>query len=61
MFATIGVGETLEHDRIQLRLEGFRRYTGVSVYNRPHMPLLIIGSLMMLAGLVWHFYHRYRD
>lgn len=61
VFATIGTGEILEHEGHQVRFGGFRRYTGISVYNRPHMPLLVIGSLMMLAGLIWHFYHRYRD
>lgn len=61
IFAALGVGETLDRDGYQLRLERFRRYSGLSVYDRPHMPLLMVGSLMMLAGLVWHFYHRYRD
>lgn len=58
---TVGMNETLELDGHEIRLDGFRRYTGMKVYNRPHMPLLILGTLMMLAGLIWHFYHRYRD
>lgn len=58
---SVGPGETLDLDDHQIWLDGFRRYTGMSLYNRPHMPLLIIGSLMMLGGLIWHFYHRYRD
>ena len=57
----IEMDEPLEIDGHEIRLDGFRRYTGMSVYNRPHMPLLILGTLMMMAGLVWHFYHRYRD
>ena len=54
-------GGHLQIGQSQVRLGEFRPYTSISVYNRPHMPLLVIGSLMMLAGLMWHFYHRYRD
>ncbi|MFC1701667.1 hypothetical protein ACFL1J_02835 [Pseudomonadota bacterium] len=61
IMGSIGPGETLELNGHQFRLGGFRRYTGMSLYDRPHMPLLILGSLLMLGGLIWHFYHRYRD
>jgi hypothetical protein len=44
-----------------ISLGAFKRYTGLLVYNRPHAPLLVIGSIAMLFGLVWHFYHRHRD
>jgi len=39
----------------------FKRYTGMTVYNRPQTPLLISGSIVMLLGLLWHFYHRHRN
>lgn len=51
----------LELDDYTIRLGGFKRYTSLSLYNRPHMPLLVFGVGMMLAGLLWHFYHRYQD
>jgi hypothetical protein len=38
-----------------------KRYSGLVIYNRPHAPILVIGCLAMLFGLVWHFYHRHRD
>jgi hypothetical protein len=38
-----------------------KRYTGLSIYSRPHAPILVIGCLAMLFGLVWHFYFRHRD
>lgn len=38
-----------------------RRYTGMQIYNRPQEPLLLAGSALMFAGLVWHFYFRHRD
>lgn len=38
-----------------------RRYTGMQVYNRPQEPLLVLGSILMFIGLVWHFYFRYRE
>ncbi len=44
-----------------ISLGAFKRYTGLLVYNRPHAPLLVIGSIAMLFGLLWHFYHRHRD
>ena len=38
-----------------------KRYTGMQVYNRPQEPLLLLGSILMFAGLVWHFYFRHRE
>jgi len=38
-----------------------KRYTGLMVYNRPQEPVLVLGAVLMLAGLVWHFYFRHRD
>lgn len=38
----------------------FRRFTGVLIYRRPQMPLLMCGCLLTFAGLAWHFYHRNR-
>jgi len=57
----IGKGQDLEFERSRVRVGAFKRYTGLAVYNRPHMSALAVGVLLMLAGLVWHFYHRYRD
>jgi len=53
--------KTLEVDGYTLSLGVFKRYTGLSIYNRPHAPILLIGCLAMLFGLIWHFYHRHRD
>lgn len=38
-----------------------RRYTGLFIYNRPQGPVLVLGCLAILFGLVWHFYHRHRE
>lgn len=38
-----------------------RRYTGMQVYNRPQELLLVLGSMLMFTGLVWHFYFRHRE
>ena len=43
-----------------IALGSVKRYTGIQVYNRPQEPLLVLGSLLMLVGLVWHFYFRHR-
>jgi len=61
LLGVIDTDAELEFERSKIRLGAFKRYTGVAVYNRPHMPMLVVGVLLMLAGLVWHFYHRYRD
>ena len=44
-----------------LSLGPIKRYTGMQVYNRPQGPVLVLGSILMFAGLVWHFYFRHRD
>jgi len=56
----VGKDQTLELDGYSIALGNFRRYTGLSVYRRPQMPILIFGCLAMLFGLVWHFYFRHR-
>ena len=38
-----------------------KRYTGMQVYNRPQGPVLVLGSVLMFVGLVWHFYFRHRE
>jgi len=38
-----------------------KRYTGMQVYSRPQEPVLVLGSILMFVGLVWHFYFRHRD
>jgi len=57
----VGAGQDLELGGYRISLGAFKRYTGLQVYNRPHAPVLVAGSLAMLFGLVWHFYHRHRD
>jgi len=58
---TISAEQDLELDGYSLALGNVKRYTGLSIYNRPHAPVLVIGSFAMLFGLIWHFYHRHRD
>ena len=53
--------QALELNGYSISLGQFKRYTGLSIYNRPHAPILVIGCLAMLFGLVWHFYFRHRD
>jgi hypothetical protein len=53
--------QTLELNGYSISLGDYRRYTGLTIYNRPHAPILVIGCLAMLFGLVWHFYFRHRD
>ena len=60
----LGVASTeqpLVIDRNSLSIGSIRRYTGMQVYNRPQEPILVGGSVLMFAGLVWHFYFRHRD
>jgi hypothetical protein len=54
-------GQGLEVERHTLTLGPVKRYTGMQVYNRPQEPVLVWGSVLMFAGLVWHFYFRHRD
>lgn len=61
LLGEIAQGSPLQVGDTQLRLEGFARYTSMKLYNRPHTPLLVIGVALMMAGLIWHFYFRYRD
>ena len=51
----------LEVDGYTLALGRVRQYTGMQIYNRPQEPILLWGSVLMFAGLVWHFYFRHRD
>ena len=53
--------EELEIEGHSVTLGAIRRYTGMQVYNRPHEWVLVLGSLLMFLGLVWHFYFRHRD
>ena len=53
--------QPLEIEGNSLRLGPVKRYTGMQVYNRPQEWLLILGSILMFAGLVWHFYFRHRE
>ena len=53
--------QPLEIDGNSLSLGQSRRFTGIHVYNRPQEPLLVLGSILMFAGLVWHFYFRHRE
>lgn len=50
----------LEIEGYSLTLGPVKRYTGMQVYSRPQEPLLLLGSILMFAGLVWHFYFRHR-
>ena len=57
----ISATEQLELDGYSISLGEVRRYTALVVYNRPHGPVLVAGSLVMLFGLVSHFHFRHRD
>jgi len=56
-----GRDESLSVAGYEVSLGPVRRYTSAQVYNRPQEPVLVVGSILMFAGLVWHFYFRYRD
>lgn len=58
---TVSEGAPLDVGRYTVALGALRRYTGMTIYNRPHGPVLVAGSLVMMFGLIWHFYHRHRD
>ena len=53
--------QALAVDDHTVRLGAVKRYTAMQVYNRPQEPILVWGSVLMFAGLVWHFYFRHRD
>lgn len=53
--------QVLELDGYTVSLGSYKRYTGLTIYNRPHAWVLVTGCLAMLFGLVWHFYFRHRD
>jgi len=54
-------GQPLAVEGNGLSLGRINRYTGMQVYSRPQEWVLALGSLMMFAGLLWHFYFRHRD
>jgi cytochrome c biogenesis protein ResB len=53
--------QPLKIGNYSVSLGPMKRFMGIQVYNRPAECILISGSLLMLAGLVWHFYFRHRD
>lgn len=53
--------QPLEIEGYKLALGPTKRYTGMQVYNRPQEWVLVLGSILMFAGLVWHFYFRHRE
>jgi len=53
--------EPLMLDGYEITVGPLKRYTGMQVYNRPQEPILVLGSILMFLGLVWHFYFRHRD
>ena len=58
---TVSESAPLSMGDYTIALGVLRRYTAMTIYNRPHGPVLVAGSLLMMFGLVWHFYHRHRD
>lgn len=58
---TVMEGRSLTLDGYEVSLGQVKRYTGMQVYNRPQESVLILGSILMFLGLVWHFYFRHRD
>jgi cytochrome c biogenesis protein ResB len=61
LLGMVSENESLSIDDHTLSLGNIKRYTGLSIYNRPHAPVLVAGCLLMMFGLVWHFYFRHRD
>ena len=57
----VGENQPLDINGNSVAMGARKRYTGLAIYNRPHAPILVIGCLAMLFGLVWHFYFRHRD
>ena len=58
---TASSGQPVSLDGFEISVGPVRRYTAMQVYNRPHEPVLVLGSALMCLGLVWHFYFRHRD
>jgi cytochrome c biogenesis factor len=57
----VAEGKPLTIGEASVALGPVRKYTAAQVYNRPQEPILLWGSVLMFAGLVWHFYFRHRD
>lgn len=57
----VAEGRPLTIGETSVALGTTRQYTGAQVYDRPQEPILVWGSVLMFAGLVWHFYFRHRD
>ena len=52
--------QPLQIDDFSIAIGTIKRYTGFKAYHRPQMPVLFVGCMVTLAGLLWHFYHRNR-
>ena len=52
---------SLTLDGYEVSLGPVKRYTGMRVYNRPQETILVLGSVLMVLGLVWYFYFRHLD
>jgi hypothetical protein len=52
--------QPLQLDDFTIAIGAIKRYTGFKAYHRPQMPVLFMGCMVTLAGLLWHFYHRNR-
>ena len=61
LLGVVNQNQPLEIDGSTIKLGEYKRYTSLTIYNRPHAPILVLGCLAMLFGLVWHFYFRHRD
>jgi hypothetical protein len=61
LLGVVATGRDLAVEDHSIALGSIKRYTGLAIYNRPHAPVLVAGCLVMLFGLVWHFYFRHRD
>lgn len=61
LLGIVAAGQDLAVEDQSIALGPTKRYTGLSIYNRPHAPVLISGCVVMLFGLLWHFYFRHRD
>lgn len=61
VLGNVGEGQVIELEGYTVSMGDVRRYTGLVVYNRPHGPVLVAGSVILMFGLLWHFYFRHRD